>query len=281
MRLAVIIGLVLSLLLLGKAALQSWQKIEIPTSTREVLPLKAPAAPERQGIAVNPQVPVLMPDLNAGYLFNVQRSFSEQEGEEASPGESADEPSSQVNMDTLVYTGSIIIGHLRKGLVSFALQEEGPSPAPIQRRGRYMARRPVPKTTEQQEMVNEGEDFYGFKVASVQPDRILFTKSGSSIEKMLYDPNKERKAAGSPNIPPTAGRGNAAQRAPEVPRPGPTGPAGQTGVVNSPTARPAAGAVPVTPPHSVPTPAVRTPAVRNMARRPQVIQRRRLPVQTR
>ena len=98
MRLAVIIGLVLSLLLLGKAALQSWQKIEIPTSTREVLPLKAPAAPERQGIAVNPQVPVLMPDLNTGYLFNVQRSFSEQEGEEASPGESADESSSQLNI---------------------------------------------------------------------------------------------------------------------------------------------------------------------------------------
>ncbi len=273
MRFAVIIGLVLSLLLLGEAALQSWKAIEIPGMPEVSLKKKGPPAPLRQLLEVNPRVPVLMPDLNTGYLFNAQRSISEQEGEEATAGESATEPQSQVNMDTLVYAGSIIIDHLRKGMVSFSLKEEQAPAVSARRLGRYRIQRQVNKVSTQYETVDEGDDFYGFKVASVQPDRIIFSKNGTTIEKMLYDPNKERTGTPSPNRPTVAGgpagAGAANEGAAAVPLPRP---AGQPGTVTPSPPRPEGGTTPAVSPRS-PTPAVLTPGIRTPSRRPHVIQR--------
>lgn len=279
MRFAVIIGLVLSLLLLGENALQSWQEIELPKMPEVSQKKTGSVASEQQNVAVNPQVPVVMPDLNTGYLFNVQRSRTEQDEQEATSAASVDEQGSQVDMDTLVYSGSIIINKLHKGLVSFSLKEENKNVVSPQRRGPYMARRPKPKEVMQKATVVEGEDFYGFKVASVQPDRILFSKNGTSIEKLLYDPNKERPKAGAP-------KSSSARPAPANVNPAKGGAvavphAGPAGIVGRPRENNVSRGV-ITTPHSTTTvPGVRNPRLGNTFRRPQVIQRRRLPAQTR
>jgi len=285
MRFVVIIGLALSLLVLGEGALQNWKKIEIPKMPDVSQKKKTSAAPERQNLAVNPQVPVLMPDLNTGYLFNAQRSITEQEGEEAASDESDVQGQSQVNMESLVYAGSIIIGDLRKGMVSFSLQEEAPTPTAPRRRGSPMVRRPAPKADMQYATVDEGDDFYGFKVASVQPDRIIFSKNGTNVEKMLYDPDKERTVAAAPNRPASGGV-QAGANPPNVgggtvPLPRQIGPAGQRARLNPATVHTAEpGRAPVVIAPSTP-PVTPTPRLRSTVRRPQVIQRRRLPVQTR
>ncbi|MEJ2689548.1 MAG: hypothetical protein P8130_06275 [Deltaproteobacteria bacterium] len=280
MRLVTIIGLVLSFLVLGKGALQSWQAIEIPKMRGVLQKKRVAATPERQNFEVNPKVPVLMPDLNTGYLFNAQRNFTEHEAVEEDLGEDVAIQSSQVNMESLVYSGSIILGHLRKGMVSFSLKEEGPPPV-SRRRGRPMAPRQISKAAMQTAMVDEGDDFYGFKVDSVQSDRIIFSKNGTTIEKMLYDPNKERTvAAASPNRPGGRGKpsglGSTNGRAGAVPPPRQTGQERHRPELTQPTMHPVTGAS-----SAAANPANQNSRNGNIIRRPRLIQRRRLPVQTR
>lgn len=274
MRLVAIIGLLLSLVVLGTSALESWQPIAIPATPEVSEKKRTPPVAERQNIAFNPQVPVLMPDLNTGYLFNPQRSFAEEEGEEPASDEVLAGAASQLNMETLFYVGSIIVGDLRKGMVSFSMQEErATSPLPG-RRGRTIARRRVPaKTSMEYATVDEGEDFYGYKVVSVQPDRIVFSKNGKNVEKLLYDPDKERPEPVALNRPSPAVPAN---RGADAQQPERTVPQPASGTRQAVTPNPAMPA----------TPAVQAPRPRNnipqrTVQRPRVIQRRRLPVQTR
>ena len=202
-------------------------------------------------------------------------------------------------MDTLVYVGSIIVGDLRKGMVSFSLKEETKVPAARLRRGRPVPRRLPPKTTMENATVEEGEDFYGFKVSSVQPEKILFSKNGTTIEKPLYDPNKQRAEPVALNRPVSdrgqvdpaqlnrSVRSNVAtgvapqnQGAAIVPQPRQSVPGDRTGRINQ--------LIPPQPDTEV-APDVNSTQVgapvgnpqRRTIQRPRVIQRRRLPVQTR
>lgn len=274
MRLAAIIALLFSFLVLAKGALHSWEKIQIPAMVDSGAKMRAGAGAERQPLALNPQVPPLLPDLRQGYLFNEQRQLAEDSGEE---GKNADESqelaSTQVNLDTLNYTGSLIVGNTRKGLVSFSiLQPEQSERSP----GRIRSISREQKSNTETAIVSENEEFYDLRVASIQPDKIVFTKSGSTIEKMLYAPDKKRVAP-----PPQAQEKiQPAGKAPiRLPQSGRMVRAGQ------PVEQPAA----VQPdfeninPNQATPPArtVRPPALPTRSiQRPQVIQRRRLPVQS-
>lgn len=270
MRLVAIIGLVFSLLVLGESALQSWRITELPNIPEVSQKRRVSPVPERQAVAVNPHVPALMPDLNTGYLFNKQRSNTAQGGEDATSGGPASLGSSPVDMDTLVYAGSIIIDNLRRGMVSFSLKSGPGVPADLHRLPgrRPMVARPTPKAGMQYATVNQGDDFYGFKVASVQPDKIIFVKSGTQIKKMLYDPNKKRTVSAQSNSRTPATAWPANERAGRRPLPGQTGVAEHT----LSTERRARGVTPVP----------RNPRLRGtVIRRPPGIQLRRLPAQTR
>jgi len=275
MRLAIIIALLVSFIVLSRGALQSWQKIDIPATVETGAKRKAgPGAAERQILALNPQAPPLLPDLRQGYLFSEQRQLAEDTGEE---GKNADESqevaSSQVNLETLNYTGSLIVGNVRKGLVSFSLLE------PIQSERSPGRIRPVsrqPKANEEKAIVTEKEEFYDLRVASIQPDKIVFTKGESTVEKMLYDPAKQRV---SPPVVAQENRQPAGQAKVRLPQSGRPLQAGQ------PVAQPAAqqpdfenvNQNQATPPVRT----VRPPSLpARTIRRPQVIQRRRLPVQS-
>ena len=298
MRFVVVIALFLSLIILGNGALQSWKEIDIP-AMREASEKKRPAAlAERQNFVFTPQVPALIPDLNTGYLFNAQRSITEEEAEEQAPDGSIEDGSSQVNMDTLVYAGSIIVGDLRKGMISFSLKEEKLAPPARLRRGRPVPRRQAPKTAMENATVEEGEDFYGFKVSSVQPEKILFSKNGTNIEKPLYDPNKQRAEPVALNRPARgrgqadpaelnrSARGNVAtgavpqnQRA-IMPQPRQSVPGERTGrIIQLIPPQPDTEVAPDVNSTRVGAP-IGNPR-RRTVQRPRVIQRRRLPVQTR
>jgi len=269
MRFLVIIGLFLSFVVLARGALQSWEKIEIPTMPVVGEKKKAGPVVERQSLALNPRVPDLLPDLKQGYLFNEERQLSENTGEEESVAENAPEATSTlVNMETLTYVGSIIIGDVRKGLVSFSVAEPktsntpGPRVRPVSR---------VSREAQKYASLKEQEPFYDFRVARILPEKIVFAKGDSTVEKLLYDPEKERVSSPMPvrRGGPIPVQGTAVPQpvrsAQTIPQPEATQP--NDANINQPTA-------------SRSNPSIRPTLPNRPIRRPQVIQRRRLPTQS-
>jgi hypothetical protein len=287
MRFVVIIGLLLTLVVLARGALQSWKEIEIPPMPEIGDNKKATSLAERQPLELNPQVPVLMPDLHAGYLFNQQRLLAESAEEESPAGDSmGEEASIPVNMDTLTYSGSIIIGNVRKGMVSFSTGETG-TPA-LQSRRRTPPRAVTGKL--EYKTVSEGEAFYDFVVAQILPDKIVFSRGGATVEKLLYDPQKERKKVartmtpGSrvplPGQPRRAVPGQPRRAVPGQPAPS-VQPSPPVTIGEQPdTGQPEAAKGPSTPTQQL-NPGARPSLPSRTVRRPRVIQRRRLPVQSR
>jgi hypothetical protein len=135
-----------------------------------------------------PAVPGTLPDLNDGYLFNKDRFLDESDLADASPsGFGAD----TIDMEALVYSGSIIIGDLRKALVAY--QEK----APVVQRGarrnvRTRNQRKPAKGAYIHKQLELGELFMGYRVARIEDDSIVFEKGSEKIEKFLFDASKER-----------------------------------------------------------------------------------------
>jgi len=279
MRFVAIIGLLLTLVVLARGTIKSWKEIEIPPMPEIGANRKTISPVERQPLDLNPQVPVLLPDLHAGYLFNEQRLLAESAEEELPAGDSmAEESSIPVNMDTLTYSGSIIIGNVRKGMVSFSTGETN-TPA-LQSR-----RRPSPRAVNRKleyKTVTEGEAFYDFMVAQILPDKIVFSRGGTTVEKMLYDPQKERNKVPRTMTPgarvPLPGQPRRAVPGQPVPS---VQPAPPVTIGEQPdTGQPEAAEGPSTPTQQLP-PRARPSQPSRTIRRPRVIQRRRLPVQSR
>lgn len=154
-----------------------------------------------KSVSFYPAVPPALPDLNKGYLFNEERTL---EGAvDAAGTEEGDEAAESlvVDMETVFYAGSIIIGDVRKGLVTFpAAATPVRKTARPQKGGAAPAPPSVPKQRNYAQLV-AGESFSGYKVLAVEADRIIFQKGEETVEKLLNDPKKSRIAAPAPQPP--------------------------------------------------------------------------------
>jgi len=274
LRIGVIIALLLSLVALGREAMQSWQPVSLPKRPTVIEKKKSGGLEKKPLSSFYPKPPVVMPNLDEGYLFTEARVRGEEEVVEEAPPEEVENPEGSVDMETLQYVGSIIIGELRKGMLSFSLRQPQSKSTPqrriADRRSSHM--RKVPKKGSLQKKhatVSEKDEFYGYQVSEVGADRIVFAKGDATVEKMLYDPEKERmKAPPVAKRPPVARTPQQARRATAA---NPNQAAPRTAVRGKPqVARPA----PASPVHARTGAAVPT---RN-DQRPAVVQRRRVPV---
>ncbi|MCJ7600597.1 MAG: hypothetical protein MUO63_03735 [Desulfobulbaceae bacterium] len=194
LKLIAAIALSLSLIFLVKesvVALRGGNTPAPPASEGIQAKLQTPY-PAGKNVIFYPPVPVALPDLNKGYLFNEERMI---EGAAGENGDGTEEDSTEpfVDMDTVFYAGSIIIGEMRKGLVMFP-----PAKAPFPTRRTTAKQAPAPPKERKYAQLGVGDSFSGYKVVAVEPERIVFQKGPDTIEKILNDPNKTRIAAPPP-----------------------------------------------------------------------------------
>lgn len=195
LKLIVAIALSLSLIFLVKEAVVALRADNTPappaSEGRQAKP-QTPYLAEKNDVIFYPPVPVALPDLNKGYLFNEERMI---EGAAGENGDGTEEDSTEpfVDMDTVFYAGSIIIGEMRKGLIMFP-----PARMPVPARRTIAKQAPAPPKERKYAQLGVGESFSGYKVVAVEPDRIVFQKGTDTIEKILNDPKKTRIAAPPP-----------------------------------------------------------------------------------
>lgn len=196
------IALSLSLLFLVKESIVALRAGNTPAAPASEGRLAKPQTPHPAEKNMNfyPPVPVALPDLSKGYLFNEERTI---EGAAGENGEATDEDSSgpSVDMDAVVYAGSIIIGDMRKGLVMYPLAR----PAVPTAKPGVKQQAPLPAKERNYMQLAVGESLSGYKVVGVETDRIVFQKGTETIEKMLIDPKKTR-IAGPPPPPKEKGK---------------------------------------------------------------------------
>ncbi|MDT8336100.1 MAG: hypothetical protein RQ753_10415 [Desulfurivibrionaceae bacterium] len=150
----------------------------------ESISVARPEFPEKN---LYPPVPAMLPDLNENYLFNSERSFAE----DVQDAGVAAEP---MDLTGITYTGSLIVGQIRIGLITY--QEDvsvaGASPAA----GQAGSRRRVPtRTVIKNKQLAVGENFMGYVVEEIAKDRLVLKKGDEMIVKFLYDSGKDRAGA--------------------------------------------------------------------------------------
>ena len=188
-RLALII-LSATLLFLVWEGAQSWRVEDshlpgVKTGDKSV----AAAGAQQEDVSFYPQVPAQLPDLNQGYLFNAERFLSGEEEETGAAEAELEETGPAIDMEKLFYSGSIIIGDIRKGLVVFEDPDFNLRQKETTRSAKARSKS-TSKTKYAQLAVND--QLGGFSVTEVEADHITFEKGGQSIEKMLHDSNKTR-----------------------------------------------------------------------------------------
>ncbi|HEX9714569.1 MAG TPA: hypothetical protein VGA28_02635 [Desulfurivibrionaceae bacterium] len=167
-RLAMAVVLLLMLLV------QAWGLVAVWRDD----PLRSLAAPGKKEAKVQAPmpggrlslqpVPGALPDLNQGYLFNAERNLAAggKDGQSRSAG--------NVGMDKVQYNGSIISKDNTRALLSYPLGS------------------PVGLKTQGFLRVVVGDTVDGYKVTEILPEKIIFSRGGQKITKLLYDKNKER-----------------------------------------------------------------------------------------
>lgn len=207
LRLSITIGLLLALLLLARVLAVSWQSAgswEPPPEKEKARRIRTlPPRPAR----FYPQTPAVLPDLNKGYVFNAERSLSEEEQGEGD-GEVVEVG---VDIDKVTYSGSIITSGKRIAIIAY------PAPRITPRRvaGRPVRiRRPIAGGPLDHKQVSEGDIFSGYTVAAILPEKIIFEKGAEKVEKLLFDEAKERVKI---NLPPAQPVSRVTPRTPPVP----------------------------------------------------------------
>ncbi len=259
MRGKFVITLLLFLLLLAQVG--AMVVILAPDEKPPALPAKegldkekpVPAAGKR--IALQPAPPARLPDLHEGYIFNAARSFKA--GGAETPGQKVE----NIDLAKIQYTGSIITAKSTKGLLS---HPTGAAPAQVQIRGRA----PLPMAPRQGFLqVVVGDSVGGYKVTEILPEKIVFSRGGEKIEKLLYERNKVRAIPAAPAAPPAViEQQSPAPASVAVPNPGGGEP---PPVVSGNGERPAAsGEPPANPFANPPTGEQRPPAAAQPASQP-------------
>lgn len=208
-RILIVMALLASLFYI----VQNWQPVAEPT-VDPVATTKAPTSPEEVADGApsgfNPAVPESLPDVEKGYLFSEKRKV-EKEVPMADLKPAVVEPGPEI-LDSVVYTGSVIIGDLRRALVTFQEPSREAAPGGKPPRPGTPRRPPSPEAAQaasQNKQLRPGERLLGFVLALVEPNRIVFEKGNLKVEKFLYDRNKKRIAAviGRAETPPVANPG--------------------------------------------------------------------------
>lgn len=143
----------------------------------------------------NPPVVTPLPDVNKGYVFSEKREYVKTVPLAA--GKSAQVEQGPDPLASLLYSGSVIVGNLRRALVSYQEQTREPAlrrPTP--------GRGPAPAVSQggvRNKQLHQGDSFLGYVVAAIEPDRIVFAKGDLKVEKFLHDRNKKRIAAAEPS----------------------------------------------------------------------------------
>ena len=189
-KLIAAIALSLSLIFLVKesiVALRAGDSLAPPVSEERQATKPQPAYPAEKNVIFYPPVPLALPDLDKGYLFNEERMIEGAAGGNEGGQEEEDTAALSVDMDTVFYAGSIIIGEVRKGLVTY------PAPQAAALNRKITTRQAAPPARERNyAQLAVGENFSGYEVIEVEPNRIVFRKGADTIEKMLNDPKKTR-----------------------------------------------------------------------------------------
>lgn len=246
-RVAIIIALLSSFLVLGRSSMVALQE-EFSSEDEYVAAVKQDAGFVKKGdLDFYPEVPVSLPNLEIGYLFNEARmleSDETEEGDEDALEAEAGEGEEVIDITNVTFIGSIISDSMTKALVSY--QVSGKS---IRRtRGRA---RSQPIQSVKYAHLKIGDPFAGYKVEEITPDKIVFAKGGNKVEKNLYDPSKKRE-----NAPPIAdSKPGTVPMAPKI-----------NGQTDDSVVVVGGGAVEVSPPQTITTPrpaTIRRPTVRS------------------
>ncbi len=154
-----------------------------PQKTKPVKPVM-PQKPIQ--LFLNPVMQQPLPDLNQGYLFNSERFLKTADGSD----DFMDSNSETINMETLQYDGSVIVGETRKALVSFALGR--PSPPAKNVKTRSAGREKSPGAKRSTKIITVGDMVAGYTVSRVEPLVLTFTRGGHEVKKELFGTEKER-----------------------------------------------------------------------------------------
>ncbi|MCK9294772.1 MAG: hypothetical protein M0P70_06775 [Desulfobulbaceae bacterium] len=191
-KLIAAIALSLSLIFLVKesiVALRAGDRLTPPASEERQVAKPQTAYPAEKNVIFYPPVPITLPDFDKGYLFNEERMIEGAAGgNEVGQEEEGAAAALSVDMDTVFYAGSIIIGEVRKGLVTYP----APQAAALNRKVTARQAAPPPARERNYAQLAVGENFSGYEVIEVEPNRIVFQKGADTIEKMLNDPKKTR-----------------------------------------------------------------------------------------
>jgi hypothetical protein len=190
LRISIIIALLLSFIFLLRSGITAWRYSPLPP------PLKIEDVQEssfqgKANIKFFHSVPVQLPDLHKGYIFNVERELVEEELTELETKTDKDIGDEiDIDFDGVSYSGSIITGDRHKAIVSYTI-------APPRRTVRSRSSRLPPRSRQaasknKYAQLEAGDTFYGYKVVGIYPEKIVFERDDEKIEKLLHDPAKKR-----------------------------------------------------------------------------------------
>jgi hypothetical protein len=184
LRITLISGLLISLFFLVRAIAGTWQGEEVP-----VMPVSAqasPAAMSENRIVFYPPVPAELPDLNLGYLFNEARLLV------VEPKTDKKDAEPMIAIADVSYIGSVISSDRRVGIIGY--REQGAAIGLQQASGRIRPGGQAAAAVDKHAHLAPGENFSGYLVVEVLPEKIVFEKDGIKIEKSIVKANKDRKA---------------------------------------------------------------------------------------
>lgn len=175
-RLAMAVVLLLVLLVQAWGLVSVWRDDPLHSlaagKKKEVL---AQSVMTGKSLSLQPMVPGVPPDFNEGYIFNVERSLAAGDGQ---GGQS--QGAGKESMDKVQYNGSIIAEDNTRALLSYPLA----SPGSQQKLGFLR--------------VVVGDTVNGYMVADILPEKIIFSRGGQKIIKLLHDKKKEQTVEQQP-----------------------------------------------------------------------------------
>lgn len=143
-------------------------------------------------LSLNPKIPSPLPNLNQGYLFNSERF------RKSSTTSSTNGNDPKINMDSLQYNGSIIVGTTRKALISYT---DGKTARTASRTNKTANRLRTPtKDRRISKIISLGETIGGYTVSEVEPLQVTFTRGSHTVTKDLFSTDKKRSAPAGKNI---------------------------------------------------------------------------------
>lgn len=282
-RPAIVLALLLSSAVMMRGVASDWRKgppLPIETTAKKSIPAGEAAGTQPQSKPLQPPVPGVLPDLKDGYLFNPERMLAGAAPPPAAGEEKVDEASAEnapgiaAKIADVTYAGSIIADNFSRAIIVYTEAAKSKAKAPAQPASRSSKATRTPAAApaaasggEKHAQLEVGDMLDGYKVSEIQPDKIVFTKDGDTVEKLLYDPDKKRQApppraaAGPPGGGPPRPAGVQATTLGGPASPVPPAP----GTVNAPTpptppTQPShAAANSPTPPAPVASPVVKSP----------------------